>query len=104
MESLSSVINVVCMACDGAPESIKMAMSQAPAFFAAFGGCNRKVDVALCGSLVTLVASFLDVAKVSTLEAVGPCSSVVEKATGFLAKAALAEDTDDTSGPDAPVL
>mmetsp|Transcript_80044 Transcript_80044/g.151182 ORF Transcript_80044/g.151182 Transcript_80044/m.151182 type:complete len:873 (-) Transcript_80044:36-2654(-) len=104
MESVSSLVKIICLACEGSLDNMKMAVSQAPALFAALGGCNRKVDADLCSSLVTLASSLLEVAKASTIEAVGSSSAVVEKAAGFLVKAALAEEGDDASGPDAPAL
>jgi hypothetical protein len=98
-DSLCTVLSVLSLACDTA--GIQMAASEAPAFFAALGGCNRKVDAALCTKLLNLVSKVWDTCKAATLEVIQPCSVVVEKAAAFLSKLVLSEDA---NGPDAPVV
>mmetsp|Transcript_29353 Transcript_29353/g.46891 ORF Transcript_29353/g.46891 Transcript_29353/m.46891 type:complete len:869 (-) Transcript_29353:119-2725(-) len=99
LDSLCTALSVLSLSCD--TEGIQMAASEAPAFFAALGGCNRKVDGALCSSLLNLVSKVWDTCKSKTLEVVQPCSVVVEKAAAFLSKLVLSEDE---HGPDAPVV
>jgi len=105
LDSLRTVLSIVSMACDGCSESIALAASEAPAFFAALGGCNRKVEASLCKSLVTLVAQVwsCNVSK----EAVQACTIVVERTAAFLSKLILRESSDglgDVSSSDAPVV
>jgi len=106
LDSLRTVLSVVSMACDGCSESVALAAWEAPAFFAALGGCNRKVDAGLCRSLVTLVAQVWSKCNVSK-EAVQACTIVVERAAAFLSKLILRESSDglaDVSSSDAPVV
>jgi len=99
LDSLCTVLSVLSLSCDA--EGIQMAASEAPAFFAALGGCNRKVDAALCTNLLTLVSKVWDTCKSATLEVIQPCSVVVERAAAFLSRLVLSEDS---NGPDAPVV
>merc|ERR1719453_162294 len=106
LDSLGTILSVVSMACDGCSESIALAAWEAHAFFAALGGCNRKVGAGLCRSLVTLVAQVWDKCSVSK-EAVQACTIVVERAASFLSKLILRENSDglvDVSCSDAPIV
>jgi tetratricopeptide (TPR) repeat protein len=100
LDSLCTVLSVMSMACDS--QGIHMVASEAPALFAALGGCNRKVNAAFCTTLLSLVSKVWNMCKSVSLDALQPCSAVVERAAAFLSKLVLTEEP--LTGPDAPVV
>mmetsp|Transcript_22554 Transcript_22554/g.64983 ORF Transcript_22554/g.64983 Transcript_22554/m.64983 type:complete len:901 (+) Transcript_22554:78-2780(+) len=104
LHSLASAATAVALACEGSPESLKLAASEASCLFAVLGGCNRKVDAATCEHMASLAAGLWEHCRARTLDEVQVHSIVVERAAAYLSKAVLAEVDDDVGGPDSPVL
>jgi hypothetical protein len=105
LDSLRTVLSIISMACDGSCESIALAATETPAFFAALGGCNRKVDAGFCASLLALVDQVWSKCNASK-ETVHACTIVIERAAAFLSKLILrgtSEDFVGLSASDAPV-
>jgi len=106
LESLCTVLSIMSIACADCPESIALAASDAPTFFAALGACNRKVDAGICTRLLMLVSQVWTTCNFAAKEAVQPCSTVVERVAAFLSKVILKEPSDKghVGGSDAPFL
>jgi len=103
-QALSSVVAIISLACDGNYENLKQASQEMHAFCSALGGCNRKVDTAVCEKLIPLVAWIWEHCRAKALEAVKTHSIVIEKAASFLSKVLIALPANETGGPDAPAL
>eukprot|EP00747_Dinoflagellata_sp_TGD_P163174 gnl/TRDRNA2_/TRDRNA2_181574_c0_seq1.p1 gnl/TRDRNA2_/TRDRNA2_181574_c0~~gnl/TRDRNA2_/TRDRNA2_181574_c0_seq1.p1 ORF type:complete len:955 (+),score=274.35 gnl/TRDRNA2_/TRDRNA2_181574_c0_seq1:61-2925(+) len=104
LSGLASVCVVVSFACDGCPENLRYAATEAQGFVAALGGCNRKVEADVCERLIALVAMLWEQCKPLMLDSTLPNSMAFERAASFLSKTILAELTDDAAGPDSPTL
>lgn len=103
-QALSSVVAIISLACDGNYVNLKQTSQEMHAFCSALGGCNRKVDTAVCERLIPLVAWIWEHCRAKALEAVKTHSIVIEKAASFLSKVLIALPADETGGPDAPAL
>lgn len=104
LDSLCTVLSIIALACDGAPESIKLAASEAPALFSALGGCNRKVSAEFTSSLLGLVSQVWSTCKSAASDALQSNTAGVELASATLAKLILNETLDGSSSLDAPVV
>jgi len=105
LDSLCTVLSVLSLACDDCPGSIALAASEAPALFAALGGCNRKVDGHFCTRLLKLVSQVWTTCNLASKESVQTSSIVIERAASFLSKLVLRDQSDgQVSGSDAPVV
>jgi len=107
LDSLCTVLSIISLACDGCTESITMSASEAPAFFAALGGCNRKLSDTICTRLLKLVSQVWGTCHFVSKEAVQPCSIVVERTAAFLSKLMLREFSEgpvEVGCSDAPLV
>jgi len=104
LHAVACVAAIVGLACDDCVESLKMAANEAPCFFAVLGGCNRKVEVALCERLIALASGLWEHCRTKTVELIQTQSIVVERAASYLSKATLAEAAGEALAPDSPVV
>lgn len=102
LHAVASVAAIVSLACDGCAESLKVAATEAPCFFAVLGGCNRKVEAAVCERLIALTAGMWEHCKAKTTDLIQAQSIVVERAAAYLSKAVLADG--EAVGIDSPAV
>jgi len=102
LHAVASVVATLGLACDSCPESLKIVAAEAPCIFAILGGCNRKVEAAVCERLIALAAGLFEHCKAKTVDLIQAQSIVAERAAAYLSKAVLADG--EATGVDSPAV